>query len=203
MQVVKDIQIKIPREEVLRLLKHKADITVIDKKISELINKLIDEGKKLADSKAVFGDYIVKSIENHSVVLEGTGYSLLGKSTSHHLYNSKKVTLFVATIGSNLEKKIQEFIKDESMANAAILDAVGSAAVESVVNYINEFTNRRAEETGFKTVQRFSPGYGDWDLKEQKGLLQLLNAPQVGVTLTSAHLMQPEKSVSGVIGWVK
>lgn len=200
MPLVKDIPIKIPREEVLRLLKHSKETTIVDQKTADLINQLIEEGRHLAEPRAIYADYWVKSVGEHSVVMEGSGFDLLGKSTAHRLWNAKKVTLFIVTIGPNLEKKIAE---QESITNSAILDAVGSAAVESAVNYINELTDSRAREAGFKTIKRFSPGYGDWELKEQKGLLHQLNASQIGVTLTDAHLMQPEKSVSGVIGWTK
>lgn len=203
MPLVKDIPIKIPREEVLRLLKHKKETTIINEKISTLINHLIDEGKQLSEPKAIYADYLVSSVGEHSVVMEGSGFDVLGKSASHHLWNAKKVTLFVVTVGPNIEHRIRELIKDGNITNAAILDAVGSVSVESAVNYINELTNTRAREAGFKTVNRFSPGYGDWELKEQKRLLHQLNASQIGVTLTNAYLMQPEKSVSGVIGWIK
>lgn len=199
MPLVKDIPIKIPREEVLRLLKHSKEQTVVDQRTNDLVNQLIEEGKKLSEPKAIYQDYWVKSVGEHSVVLEGSGFDLLGKSTSHRLWNAKRVTLFIVTIGPNLEKRIREFT---SITNAAILDAVGSVAVESAVDYINELTDTRARGAGFKTLKRFSPGYGDWELKEQKGLLHQLSALQIGVTLTSAHLMQPEKSVSGAIGWV-
>lgn len=200
MSLVKDILIKIPREEVLRLLKHSKEATVVDQKTNDLINQMIEEGKKLSEPRAIYQDYWVKSVGEHSVVLEGSSFDLLGKSTAHRLWNTKKVTLFVVSIGPNLEKRIKE---SASITNAAILDAVGSAAVESAVDYINELTNSRAREAGLKTLKRFSPGYGDWELKEQKGLLHQLNASQIGVTLTSSHLMQPEKSVSGAIGWVE
>lgn len=200
MPLVKDIAIKIPREEVLRLLKHSKEQTVVDQRTNDLVNQLIEEGKKLSEPKAIYQDYWVKSVGEHSVVLEGSGFDLLGKSTSHRLWNAKRVTLFIVTIGPNLEKRIREFT---SITNAAILDAVGSVAVESAVDYINELTDTRARDAGFKTLKRFSPGYGDWELKEQKGLLHQLSALQIGVTLTSAHLMQPEKSVSGAIGWVE
>lgn len=201
--LVKDIPIKIPREEVLRLLKHKKETTIIDQKISNLINHLIEEGKQLSEPKAIYADYLVSSVGEHSVVLEGSGFDILGKSAAHHLWNAKKVTLFIATIGPKVERRINDLTKDGNITNAAILDAVGSAAVESVVNFINEQTDTRAREAGFKIINRFSPGYGDWELKEQKRLLHQLNASQIGVALTDAHLMQPEKSVSGVIGWIK
>src|SRR3990167_740143 len=105
MPLVKDLQIKIPRDFVMRLLKYKKETTVIDEKISCLITQLIDEAKHLIEPKAVYADYFIKSVGEHSVVLEGSGFDLLGKSTAHRLWNAKKVTLFVVTIGPGIEKK--------------------------------------------------------------------------------------------------
>jgi len=203
MIVVKDLQIKIPREEVLRLLKHKEGATIVDQKTSDMVNQMIEEGKKLSEAKAVYSDFNVKNVRDHAVELENSMVELTGKSTSHRLWNAKKVTLFLVTIGPNIGKKIADLTKQGSMAMAAVLDAVGSAAVESLAGQINDLTDNRAKEAGFKTTNRFSPGYGDWELREQKGILQQLNASQLGVTLTNGSLMQPEKSVTAVIGWVQ
>lgn len=199
MPLVKDIPVKIPREEVLRLLRHSKE-TIVDQRTYDLINQLIEEGKKLSVPKAIYQNYWVKDIGEHSVVLEGSAFSLLGKSITHHLWNAKRVTLFVVTIGPNLEKRIAEV---NSITNSAILDAVGSVAVEYCADFLNEMINVMAGDEGFKTIKRYSPGYGDWELKEQKGLLHQLNASQIGVTLTSAYQMKPQKSISGVIGWTK
>ena len=201
MLLAKDIQVKIPRDEVLRLLKYNKEAAVPNKNVLNLVNSIIKEGRKLVNSKAICRDFLIKRINDNAVVLEGSSFDLLGKSTAHRLWNSKKVTLFVATIGPEVEAKIQSFIKEEAIANAAILDAVGSVAIESVVDYLNEKINVRARKEDFKTVKRFSPGYGDWGLKEQKGLLNLLGASQIGIRLTKGFLMRPEKSVSGIIGW--
>jgi cobalamin-dependent methionine synthase I len=203
MQLVTDIHLEIPREEVLRLLKYKKETTVINQKIVGLVDRAIEEGRALAQPKAVYADYDVKQTDEKHVFLNGISFSVLSKSAAHRLMHAKKVTFFVVTICHKLEGKIQEYVREGVLSSAAMLDAVGSAAVESVASYINALTDRRAKDTGFKTIQRFSPGYGDWDLKSQKELLHLLNASQIGISLTSSNLMQPEKSVSGVIGWTK
>lgn len=203
MPVVRDIQIKIPREEVLRLLRHNEKTTVLDKRIEGLINDLIKEGKKLAIPKAVYRNFWVKGTRERAIILEGSDFDLLGKNITHHLWNAEGVTLFTATIGPKLENRIEVLTKKTNMANAVILDAVGSVAIESAVAYINELVNEKARQSGYKTVKRFSPGYGDWHLKEQKGLLKLLNARAIGISLSKGYEMQPQKSVSGVIGWIK
>ena len=203
MPLVRNIEIKIPREEVLRMLKHNKETTILDRRTSGLIDRLIEEGKKLAEPVAIYKDFWVKGSREHAIILEGADFDLLGASIVHHLWNSEGVTLFVVTIGHKLEKRIQDFTKEGSMSNAVILDTVGSVAVESVTDYINELVTANARKSGYKTTKRYSPGYGDWQLKEQKGLLNLLKTSQIRVTLTSGYQMQPQKSVSGVIGWVK
>lgn len=203
MPLVNNIDVKVPRDEVLRMLKHNKSTTMLDQRTSGLIDSLIEEGKKLADSKAIYRKFWVKGSTEHAIVLQGANFDLLGASTVHHLWNTEGVTLFVVTIGPELDRRIQEFTREGNMSSAAILDTVGSVAVESVVDYVNELVNTKARESGYKTTKRFSPGYGDWQLKEQKGLLNLLKASQIGVTLSSGYQMQPQKSVSGVIGWVK
>lgn len=203
MPIVSKIEIRIPREEVLKVLRHNKETTILDKTTSGLIDHLIEEGKRLAEPKAVYRDFWVKGSTEHAIILQGAGFDLLGASTVHHLWNAEGVTLFVVTIGHGLDKRVQEFTKEGNMSSASVLDAVGSVAVEYLADYINELITENAMHAGYKTTKRFSPGYGDWQLKEQKGLLNLLNAGQIGVTLTSGYQMNPQKSISGVVGWHK
>jgi hypothetical protein len=46
---------------------------------------------------------------------------------------------------------------------------------------------------------RFSPGYCGWDLTAQRALFESLRPEAIGIFLTGSCLMQPLKSVSGVI----
>ena len=87
-----------------------------------------------------------------------------------------------------------------SGADALIVQAIGAAAIEKVMDSIED--DIRGElAPGETLVSRFSPGYGDFPLAEQRVLLGLLDASRrVGVSLTDAMLMVPSKSVSAVIG---
>jgi cobalamin-dependent methionine synthase I len=53
---------------------------------------------------------------------------------------------------------------------------------------------------GMGTTNRYSPGYCDWDITEQKKLFGLLPAVFCGISLTESMLMKPIKSISGIIG---
>jgi cobalamin-dependent methionine synthase I len=47
---------------------------------------------------------------------------------------------------------------------------------------------------------RFSPGYCDWPVEEQRILDGILDFSKIGVRLTDSYMMAPKKSVSGVVG---
>ena len=47
----------------------------------------------------------------------------------------------------------------------------------------------------------FSPGYGDWDLSHQGEVLDLLDATRrMGLSLTQAGMLVPEKSITALVG---
>jgi hypothetical protein len=54
--------------------------------------------------------------------------------------------------------------------------------------------------SGTKITNRFSPGYCGWDVSEQHKLFQLLPGTYCGIRLSASALMDPEKSISGMIG---
>lgn len=85
------------------------------------------------------------------------------------------------------------------MGEAAILDACGSAWVETGCDMAQaEIAERFAPR--FLT-DRFSPGYGDLPLSLQPAVLGALDAERrLGIHLSDSFLMTPAKSVTAVIG---
>ena len=91
----------------------------------------------------------------------------------------------------------------QDFALAYTLDAMASVAADTAA----EVTERRYEDTlrahGWATADgaalRYSPGYCGWDLTGQRRLFAALRPETIGLTLTDSCLMQPLKSVSGVI----
>ena len=54
---------------------------------------------------------------------------------------------------------------------------------------------------GKELCPRYSPGYGDFALENQKGIFNLLSPSKyTGLTLKDNMIMVPEKSVTAVIG---
>ncbi len=59
---------------------------------------------------------------------------------------------------------------------------------------------REAGAVGACVTLRYSPGYCDWDVAQQRKLFKIFELDDIGVRLTEECLMIPQKSVSGIIG---
>jgi cobalamin-dependent methionine synthase I len=65
------------------------------------------------------------------------------------------------------------------------------------MDYINQLIRREK-----KTLlpRRFSAGYADFDLSNQKIIYQLLALEKIGVRITNECILLPEKSVTAISG---
>jgi len=93
----------------------------------------------------------------------------------------------------------------QSMRNGDLLrgyvyDGIGSEVVENAADRMQEELKRAAGEEGKNITNRFSPGYCGWDVAEQHKLFSFFKDNFCAITLTDSALMNPIKSVSGLIG---
>jgi hypothetical protein len=57
-----------------------------------------------------------------------------------------------------------------------------------------------AEDDSLFISRRFSPGYCDWNIGQQRMLFWALSGKEIGIRLNGRCLMVPQKSISGIIG---
>jgi hypothetical protein len=81
-----------------------------------------------------------------------------------------------------------------------LLDGIGSAAVDSLTEEVCKFIAGEASSGGYEVSSPVSPGMPGLPITEQWQLLKLVPAGEIGVSLTSAGIMVPRKSVSMVMG---
>lgn len=130
--------------------------------------------------------------------LTGTSFRPGGEAIARHLAGCGQVLLMAATLGAETERLIRR-AQVRSMADAALLDALASAAVENVCDrFCEELAARFSPQ---RLTSRFSPGYGDFPLSQQREVCRILNVQRMlGMTLTPGGLMIPQKSVTALIG---
>jgi hypothetical protein len=107
-----------------------------------------------------------------------------------------RMVFCVCTIGAALETEVTRLSSGGELLKAVVLDSIGSVAAEAVADYIDTKIGEDASKEGLKTSCRASPGYGDWDVREQGAIFRLLPAERIGVRLSETFMMIPRKSIS-------
>jgi len=122
-----------------------------------------------------------------------------GLPGSAELVGEQPFHLCVCTIGAVLDRRVSELFAEGDGARGVILDAIGSAAVEAVVEWFDALVGERAKRVGLYPARRKSPGYAGWNITEQRLIFDALRPIESGVELNESCMMSPQKSVSFAI----
>lgn len=173
------------KSEALRYLGYRGNPP--DEATAALLDKGYDELKTAAVPR-----YITKLFAK-----QDASHLLKGSGIAAHLSASDRVIFFAATLGSGTDRLIHT-AEITNMAYALILDALASAMTEQLCDNIEQ--ELHAGVSGYFTW-RYSPGYGDYPLDVQSGIIRALDADKrIGLTVTSSDILIPRKSVTAVIG---
>ena len=118
----------------------------------------------------------------------------------HQLKNSEQIAAFVCTAGAGIEQWSKQMMAVGDPLKGFIADILGSVVVEAAIDHIQQKLSDEMKQAGLKITNRYSPGYCGWLTQEQHKLFNLLSNEHCGIRLTDSALMQPIKSVSGIIG---
>lgn len=113
------------------------------------------------------------------------------------LGESGQAAILVCTLGAEFDLWMKR-LQARDMSQAVMLDALGSVYVEAGCDAVQ--SDIRARFPGMFLTDRFSPGYGDFPLTAQPSLMAYAGAGRIGVTITDALLMIPQKSVTAIVG---
>lgn len=113
---------------------------------------------------------------------------------------TEDAALFIATAGPEVGLRSHNSMKGGDLLRGYVYDLIGSEVAENAAARMHEELKGSAELLGMKITNRFSPGYCGWDVAEQQKLFSFFNDNYCGITLTESSLMNPVKSVSGIIG---
>lgn len=165
-----------------------------DEEISTLLKECINELKDKLTYKICYRELPFKANGN---ICDFEYFSLYSEKLSLNLKNSKKVILFAATVGVEIDRLIGKYGK-LSPAKALFFQAIGAERIEALCD---AFCTDIEKEYTMKTKPRFSPGYGDLPLSAQKDVFDVLSPERrIGLTLNSSLLMSPTKSVTAFVG---
>jgi hypothetical protein len=138
-------------------------------------------------------------VGEHRLMIEGVALDVQ-KVVAGQLGRSEGAAVFVCTAGPGIGRLARRLIAEGDPFTGFIADTIGSLVVERAMDVVQGLIEHAMAARGLRITNRYSPGYCEWHVSEQQKLFSLLPRGFCGVTLTESSLMQPIKSISGVIG---
>lgn len=199
--VLRGTELSVGRDYVLRRLQMRPGGLPRAGAMREMFENMLRLGTGIIEPMAVYATFGIELRAQDEVSLGSTALRIRSRDVASLLESCKRATLVAATIGRRLSSETEALMAEGRMTEAMILDAFGSEAVEELVNMLCVRIGRVAESEGLVPTRRFSPGYGDWGLGAQRGLLQAVGAERIGIGVNEACILVPEKSVTAIVGW--
>jgi len=200
-----EADIKIDRNNVYRNLGYSHD-SERSGRIVSLVEEYSEEVQNLIEPAYSYVIRDILWIDNSRVFAAGESNQLSqllmfeSDVIARLLERCSKVAVFLVTIDNRLEEMSARLAEDGLILQASVLDAIGSEAAEKMADSVQDVIGEKAREEGMVISRRFSPGYCDWDIIQQRMVFRAIRRNTLGVYLTDTCLMIPQKSISGIIG---
>jgi len=192
--------IALPKDDILRRLGYRKGVTRLEPHELEEMDRAIDDALSFIHLRGAAVRLVISERKATQILLS-TGDILKSRNLARMLRNSDEIMLMGATAG----REIMDAIRDDSlqgrMTRGVILDAVASEMVDHALDWMTAFFNQELRRRGRQlTKRRFSAGYGDFLLENQKWIYEALDFGRLGVELTESFILTPEKSVTAIAG---
>ena len=164
-------------------------------RVAELIRSAMDDFTRLSKPVGLVQSI---SLDEFAAIHRGEGRNEPETPLGKIFPSADELALFVVTLGPAVSKRIGELFRENDFAVGYALDAVASAGADGLADRVEECFGGLSADPLLRHL-RYSPGYCGWHISGQKKLFEVLRPEDIGVTLNDSYLMQPLKSVSGVI----
>jgi len=169
--------------------------------VKGLIEEVLSESQKIADVRAQYCifDKVRFDNGNKTIVISNTSFNIKN-IVFGQIKKSESVALFLCTAGEVIGKRSRKAMVERDLLRGYIYDVTGSEIAEAAADLMQAELEKEVAESGMKITNRYSPGYCGWNVEEQHKLFNLIPYNYCGIRLTESALMDPVKSVSGIIG---
>jgi len=116
------------------------------------------------------------------------------------LNKADSLAVFLCTAGEEIGIRVRKAMAGGDPLTGYIYDIIGSIVVDAAADRMQGELEKSILSEGKKITNRYSPGYCGWTVSEQHKLFRLLPDNFCGIRLTESALMDPVKSISGIIG---
>ncbi len=169
-------------------------------RVERLVTEALEEFRSEARPKGLVAEV---DEDGFAAIYEGAGDNDSPSPLRKLFPGAEALTLFAVTLGASLSDRASLLFDDGRLALAATLDAAASEGTELAGVYLDGMVLADALGDGgadaASRILRYSPGYCGWNLTGQRALFAALGPEEIGIHLTDSCLMEPVKSISGVM----
>lgn len=193
-------EIDIHFSDVLSVL-HETDLSTENPIVVEVM-KVFDE---LGDISDIRGGYVIfddiEILRNQGKIRIDNQVLEPHQKICGYMGEAEKMAVFICTAGEKFSLLSNQYNKEGDYLKGYIVDTFGSIVVGKGMDYIQaQLEMKMRRECGMKITNRYSPGYCNWLVADQKQLFSLIPQNECEITLSPSCLMLPIKSISGIIG---
>jgi len=199
-RTISEVGAAVDRGEVLRYLGYPAAVQP-NGAIAQQLEQGIAAAARWSWPQAVYAVFPVETIEPRRLMLRTPrGPVEFRGAIGEFLGSARWIAAFVATAGDQLERRASETLQQGDLLTGMVYNAVGSERAEAAEACVIAQLRERLAGADLALTLPYSPGYCGMALNQQRQLFELFGGDTVGVSLSPSLMMQPIKSISGLIG---
>ena len=175
-------------------------------RVRSAFDEIYPRAMALLKPKAAYRFLPLLEVDEQHQALQTPAVCFEGKDVVRMFAHVDQLVAWVLTVGPAVEADIQRrSFHNEDLLGAYYLDVIASEALMEMIRGLRQMLQTDLEQRevqGVVTRYWYCPGYGDWDVRQQRRLFAALQieARAVGVRLNDHCAMIPRKSYSGLYG---
>lgn len=191
-----------PREAIYRRLGFRRSSTRMTAQQHEETERYIQNALDLIRLQGAALRLPVRIESTDRIILPGE-IVFISRNLATFLRDSEEIILMAATGGEGIMEAIRTDTSGDHVTRAVVMDAAASEIVDSALDWIMSYLSQGLRREGKALMNtRYSAGYGDLALENQRVIHQLLVMDRLGVSITDNYILVPEKSVTAMTGIV-
>jgi hypothetical protein len=189
-----------PAEKIYSRLGFKKKITALSSSRQKETDRHIEEAASIIKLQGSFRRLPISKNDGRDIALAGqTTFS--STKLSAFLRDCREAVLMGATAGHPIMEAIREKTNQGDLTAAVVYDATASEMTDAALDWIMTYINRQLRRESRNILpRRFSAGYADFALENQKEIHKILQLAKIGVAVTADFILLPEKSVTAISG---
>lgn len=174
--------------------------TDIKPRVQASLDISLSEFQNIAEPRALIMDIDQKAFDS---LYHGEGKNQSPTPLENIYPKADRLMLCAATVGGAIDARIKASFSSTDFLDGSFFDSIGSLAADAasryLENYILNIITGNGAANKLTKVVCYSPGYCGWDISGQKALFDTLHPDRIGIVLRESCLMEPMKTISGVL----